>query len=63
MKYRNKRIGLNSDLLTHLIISVQIGLTQKVTKYQRVQNEPKGQREEWDNTCRSQQLFASVLET
>jgi hypothetical protein len=43
MKYRNKRIGLRSDLFTHLLYLVQNGLTQKVANIKDEQKGPKGQ--------------------
>jgi hypothetical protein len=40
MKHRNKRIGLNSDLFTHLSYLVQNGLSNK---NREMQKGPKGQ--------------------
>ncbi len=44
MKHRNKRIGLNSDLFTHLSLS-DTGWF-KVTNIKEMQNGPKKQMEE-----------------
>jgi hypothetical protein len=55
MKYRNKRIGLNSALLTHL--SYKYRMVYKVTNIKEMQNGPKGQMEERENTCRVQQII------
>jgi hypothetical protein len=62
MKHRNKRIGFNSDLLTHLsyIVHNVKADCNKISKMSKM-----GQRGKWrkgDNTCRVQQRFASEVE-
>ena len=43
MKHRNKRIGLNSDLFTHLRLHVTEWFKTKVANIKDVQKGPKGQ--------------------
>ncbi len=46
MKHRNKRIGLNSDILTHLRLFDTEWFKTKGNKYIEMQKGPKGQMEE-----------------
>jgi hypothetical protein len=60
MKHRNKRIGLNSDLFTHLSLYCTEWFKADCNKISKMSK--MGQRGKWrkgDNTCRVQQRFAS----